>query len=317
MSYVPILRKYYAKWNESKNPIYEKLSNKRILALLTVVPVVILFIVINVVPIAWAIFAGFFNIFIFDPNWEYAGLGNYRQLAVDPTFHISLLRSVTFAVGAVTFQLVVGIILAVLVSREFRLNRFARAIVMMPYLIPTAIVAYQFHWMMNSSYGIVNWVLIDLGLLGSTIAWFGSHSTAMFSVVGVNWWKYTSFVAIIAIARLQSIPASHYEAARVCGAGWWRQFRDITLPNLKGVIFIVLLLRGVWMFLHFDSIWILTRGGPGDSTYVAAIYAYDTAFRGFELGYSAAISTVLFAILAVSAIIYFIVLAPEEEVRVE
>ena len=317
MSYFEIPRRYHSRWNKTRDSLYEKLSNKRVLAALTVLPVVILFAIINVIPILWAIAAGFFDIFIFDPVWEFVGLGNYRELAGDAAFHISLIRSATFAVGAVSFQLVVGILLAVLVTREFRFNKFSRAIVMMPYLIPTAIVAYQFHWMMNSSYGIVNWVLINLGILDSTIAWFGGASTAMISVIGVNWWKYTSFVAIMTIARLQSIPESHYEAARVCGANWWRQFWDITLPNLKGVIFIVLLLRGVWMFLHFDSIWILTRGGPGDATMVSAVYAYDMAFRGFELGYAAAISTVLFVILVITAVIYFVVLEPEEEVRVE
>ena len=309
--------KYQPIWFDFQDSLYETLSRRRNLALLTVLPALVLFGFINVFPILWGIYAGFFDIFIFDPDWTFAGLANYRELAVDSLFHVSLLRSATFAIGAVTFQLVVGILIAVLVTRDFMWKKFARAVVMMPYLIPTAIVAYQAHWIMNSTYGVFNWILVNLGLLSQTIAWFGEPSTAMVSVLGVNWWKYTSFVAILAIARLQSIPDSHYEAAITCGAGAWRQFWDITLPNLKGVIFIVLLLRAVWMFLHFDSIWILTRGGPGDATYVAPVYAYDAAFRGFELGYAAAMSTVLFGILAVSAIIYFVVLEPEEEVRVE
>lgn len=317
MSYVPIPAKYQSNWNRTRDAIYEKLSSSRSLAILTIVPAVTLFILINLFPIAWGIYAGFFDIFIFDPEWTFIGLEHYHTLATRYEFHITLLRSTTFAVGTVTFQLVAGILLAVLVSREFRYNRFARAIVMMPYLIPTAIVAFMSYWIANSTYGILNWVLMDIGMIDRNIAWFGERAYAMISVIAVNWWKYTSFVVIMCLARLQSIPKSHYEAARVSGASEWQQFWDITIPNLKGVIFIVLLLRGIWMFLHFDSIWILTRGGPGMSTMVAPVYAYERAFLAYQLGEAAAIATVLFCILVVVAIIYFIVLEPEKEVRVE
>ncbi|RQG88038.1 sugar ABC transporter permease [Natrarchaeobius halalkaliphilus] len=304
-------------WHRVRDRLFETLSSKRNLALLTVLPALTLFALINIVPILWAIYAGFHDIFIFDPEWTWYGLENYRILWSDQQFHTSIIRSTTFAIGTVAFQATAGILIAVLVAREFRFNRFARAMVMMGYLIPTAIVAYMAYWMGNSTYGVVNWILLNLGLIDGMIAWFGDSTYAMISVIGVNWWKYTAFVVIMALARLQSIPDSHYEAARVSGASAWRQFRDITLPNLKGVIFIVLLLRGVWMFLHFDSVWILTRGGPGDSTMVSAVYAYETAFIGYDLGLTAAMSTVLFGILVVAAIIYFIVLEPEEEVRVE
>ncbi|WP_331235884.1 carbohydrate ABC transporter permease [Natronorarus salvus] len=317
MSYVPIPKKYRSDLRETRDDIYDVLSRRRILAILTVFPALLLFSLINVFPILWSIYAGFFSINIFSPEWNWIGLGNYRNLLVDDTFHVSLLRSTTFAVGTVTFQLTVGILIAVLISRTFRFNKFATAVVMLPYLIPTAIVAFMFHWIMNSTYGVFNWILIYLGVIESSIAWFGEPTFAMLAVIGVNSWKYTAFVAIMCLARLQSIPNSHYEAATVSGAGAWRKFWDITLPNLKGVIFIVLLLRGVWMFLHFDSVWILTRGGPGDSTMLSPVYAYERAFLGHQLGEAAAIATVLFGILFVSAIIYFLVLEPEQEVRVE
>ena len=316
MSYKPENR-YRASFLEKRDRLYDILSNKYILALLTVLPAAILFGLINVFPIIWSIWAGFYDIFIFSPEWTWIGVQNYQELIADDTFRISLWRSTIFAVGTVSFQLTMGVLIAVLVQRTFRFNRFATAIVMLPYLIPTAIVAFMFHWIMNSTWGIFNWILISMGLMDGTWAWFGQSETAMAGLIGVNSWKYTSFVAIMVLARLQSIPSSHYEAATVSGAGTWRRFRDITLPNLKGVIFIVLLLRGVWMFLHFDSVWILTRGGPGTSTLVAPVHAYEVAFLNYQLGEAAAIATILFGILFIAAIIYFVVLEPEEEVRVE
>ncbi|WP_156587152.1 carbohydrate ABC transporter permease [Halorubrum sp. CBA1125] len=114
-----------------------------------------------------------------------------------------------------------------------------------------------------------------------------------------------------------AIPEGYYDAARVCGASRWQKFRDITLPNLKGVIFIVVLLRGIWMFNKYDIIAVMTNGGPGDATQTAPIYAYKLAFQSYNLGESAAVSVILFGILIVAAVIYFRVLEPESEVRTE
>jgi multiple sugar transport system permease protein len=172
-------------------------------------------------------------------------------------------------------------------------------------------------WMGNAQWGVINALLQDFGLIDEYIPWFASLDLTMLAVILTNSWKFAIFVTIMVLARLQSIPEGYYEAARMSGATTYQQFRDITLPNLKNVILIVLLLRGVWMFNKFDIIWVLTNGGPGDRTTTAPIFAYMRAFLDYSLGEAAAISTVLFSFLAVVAAIYFWYFEPHKEVRVQ
>ena len=297
--------------------VYDHLSNPYVLLVLTVGPALTLFVFINILPIAWAIYAGFFEIPLFSPEWTWTGLGNYVEVFEKSTFWVALYRSIVFAGGSVVLQLVVGTAVALLINEHFTFKSAVRAIVLVPYTIPTAVLAFLTLWMLNSQYGIVNQLLVQTGLIAQYTPWFASEGLAMLVLILVNSWKFSIFVTLMVLAKLQSIPDDLYEAADVIGANAYQKFRDITLPNLKGVIFIVLLLRGVWMFNKFDIIWILTKGGPGNSTETAAIFAYKTAMIDNQLGQGAAISVVLFVILAVVAIIYFIVLKPSEEVRVE
>jgi multiple sugar transport system permease protein len=300
-----------------KERAVEFLSKKHVLMALTLIPALVLFSIMIVVPIVWTIAASFHTISAFSPEWTFVGVENYLSILQDPTFGTVLGRSIYFAGGSVLLQLVVGTGIALLINRSFTMKSIVRAVVMLPYLIPTAIVAYLALWMLNSQWGIINQLLVQIGLIDQHIAWFGSPSLAMPAMILVNSWKFSIFVTIMVLARLQGIPEGFYEAARMAGASRIQQFRDITLPNLKGVIFIVLLLRGVWMFNKFDIIWILTAGGPINATTTAPIYAYKVAFNQYALGRSAAVSTLLFALLVVVAAIYFYKLDPSKEVRVE
>jgi len=301
----------------SRDFTYEVLSKRYVLIAITVLPVLSLFLFVNVLPIIWAIVAGVFEISLFDPTWKFVGMENYTNTLTDPDFWASFRRSLVFAGGSVALQLTVGTAIALLINKSFRFSKSIRAIVMTPYLIPTAILGFLALWMGNSQFGIINWSLIELGVISSPIPWFGSIDLAMFAVILVNSWKFQIFVTIMVLARLQTIPDGFYEAAELAGASGYEKFRDITLPNLKGVIFIVLLLRGIWMFNKFDIIFVLTQGGPGDATSTAPIYAYDVAFQSYSLGRSAAVSTILFIMLFAFALVYFWKLQPAKEVRTE
>lgn len=304
-------------WHTVRHRIDEFFSRKYVLVLLTVVPVVLLFAFINLLPIVWAISAGFYEINPFSPEWKWVGLANYWKILTDEAFWMSVYRAVLFSGGSVVLQVAAGTGLALLINRTFTFEKAVRAIVMLPYLIPTAVLALVALWMGNSQWGIVNGILVEAGLLDGYVAWYGNLDLAMLSVILTSSWKFSIFVTIMVLARLQSIPDGYYEAAEMAGAGFYQKFRDITLPNLKGVIFIVLLLRSIWMFNKFDIIWVLTRGGPGEATRTAPVHAYETAFLEFKLGEALAISTLLFVLLAVVAGIYFYVFQPAEEVRVE
>lgn len=296
---------------------YEALSNRYVMILLTVVPVLALLVFINFLPIVWAIVAGFFRISPFSPQWEWVGLANYEEILADPDYWGSMWKSVVFAGGSVALQIVFGTGLALLINREFRFNKLVRAVVMLPYLIPTAVLALVALWMGNSQWGVINRMLVDAGLVVEPLPFYGSRDLAMLSVIVTNSWKFSIFVTIMVLARLQGIPDGYYEAAEVAGANAYQRFRDITLPNLQNVLFIVILLRGIWMFNKFDILWVLTKGGPGDETTTAPVLVYETAFNNFRLGEAMAMSMLLFVLLALVAVTYFRVFEPEEEVRVE
>lgn len=300
-----------------QDTVYERLSNRRLMITLTVVPVLLLLTFVLVLPIIWAIRASFFEIPLFQPEWTWVGFENYVVTLTDSAFRASLWKSVIFAVGSVVIQLVAGIGIALVIAREFPFNKGIRAVVLLPYLIPTALLGYLGLWMFNTNWGIFNSILVSTGIVEFGVQWFGNPDTAMLVLMVATAWKYAIFVTILVLARLQSIPEGYYDAARVAGASRWEKFRDITLPNLKGVIFIVVLLRGVWMFNKYDIISVMTSGGPGDATQTAPIYAYEVAFGNYNLGQSAAVSVILFTILIVAALIYFRVLEPESEVRTE
>jgi multiple sugar transport system permease protein len=300
-----------------RDTVYRFLSDRKVMAGFTILPALLLFVFITLGPILWAIAAGFYEIPVFSPEWEFVLFDNYVELLGESVFWVTLWRSVVFAAGSTALQLVAGTGIALLINRKFRFASLVQTVVILPYMIPTAVLGFMALWMGNAQWGVINRVLIDLGVLNGPFSWFGRHSTAMIAVILTSSWKFTIFVTIMVLARLQSIPTDHYEAARVAGASHYQAFRDITLPNLKSVIFIVVLLRGVWMFNKFDIVWVLTGGGPGDATRTAPVYAYELAFGLTRLGKAAAMSTLLFIFLASVALVYFRVLQPAQEVRTE
>lgn len=300
-----------------REQIFEVLSDRRVVIGYTILPVVLLFSFVLVFPILWAIVGGFHAIPPYGGSWDWIGIEHYRWLAESDAFWASMWRAVVFTVGSLAVQIPAGVGLALLITGDFRFNRVIRALAFVPYLIPTVVFGYIAIWMVHLQHGIVNLTLIDLGVVSSGIPFFGREGFVMPSVILTGSWKFTVFVTVMVVARMQSIPDSHYEAAEMMGAGVWRKFRDITLPSIAGVLFIVILLRFVWMFIKFDIIWILTKGGPNDVVLTAPLYAYETAFVFGNLGRAAAISTILFAILVVFAIVYFRVAEPSKEVRTE
>ncbi len=303
---------------ERRDRLYEFLSRRRMMIGMTVLPVALLFALILAFPILWAILASFHDIHAFDPEWTWVGLENYTEyLLQDALFRETLWLSVSFAAVSVAIHVVVGTAVALLLTKAFPFKKFVSAVLFLPFLIPTAILGFGVGYMMNSTFGVVNWLLVDLGILDTTRGWFGNPDTALYVVAIVNSWKFYALVTIMVYARLQSIPDAHYETARMMGANAWERFRDVTLPNLKGVLFLVILLDSIWMFFKFDIIWILTQEGPAGSTRISVVYAYEIAFQQTALGDAAAISVILFAIVAAGALVYFYVLEPEAEVRAE
>lgn len=301
-------------------------ENERLLGILTVLPVLVLFTLSAVLPILWAIYASLHEIGSFNPDWTFVGLENYADLLASSamldvgayltpadTLQYSLFISTAYAGGTTLIMLVLGIGIALLINRQFRGVSLARVIVLAPYLLPTVVVAVMFQFM-AAQFGVFNDILLKLGVFSEPEPFFTQMPFAFIGVIFASIWKFTLFVVLMTLARLQSIPESYYEAAKVSGAGPWRRFWDITFPQLKSIILIVLLLRGVWMFTKFDIVWLLTSGGPNEAMNVLTVLAYETAFVDFHLGEASAIATIGFVILGAVAVVYFYVFNPSEEV---
>ncbi len=294
------------------------LDNETVLGYGSLSPVMLLFIFIAVFPILWALTGSFFAINAFDPVWNWTGLANYEHLFFeDPFYWSAVVKSFIFGFGSVALQIVVGVAFALILQQKFRGNAFARAVVLLPYLVPVIVVGLVFTWMMNPEYGVLNLIPLQLGLIDEPINFLGETDIAMYAIIVAASWKWSIFVVMMTLARLEAIPSGYYDAARANGANAWQRFRDITLPNLKGMIILVVLLRGIWMFNKFDIVWIMTRGGPSQTTTTLPVYAYRVAFSQWQLGEALAIASTLFFTLVVGAIIYFHKFNPEQEVRVE
>ncbi len=239
--------------------------------------------------------------FISEPEW--VGLDNYVRVLSDMEFWDALRRGMVFSGWAIALQILLGIGFAVLLDANLPAQRVVRAITILPYLLPTLIVTLLVRWMLNDPIGIITIAFQNLGF--GTVDWYGSPNLAMGMVILVSVWIWTPFVTISFLAGLQSVPESLYEAAKVDGASSWQRFWHITLPQLRPVLTVVILLRTIWMFNKFDIVWLLTRGGPLKATEHLPILAYRKAFESFDVGMGAAISTISFLILSVAVFIYF------------
>jgi multiple sugar transport system permease protein len=242
------------------------------------------------------------------------GLGNYVDILTADPFVPFLWNSVVFAVSTTVLSLVVGLGFALVVDEKMAGRNTLRTLMIFPYLLPTVVVVFLWTLLLDQNLGLVNRVLLDLGLVASPVAFFSEVELAMPSIVVASIWKWGSFAFFILLANLQAIPDTYYERAQVQGASPWQQFRDITFPHLRGAILLILLVRGIWMFNKFDIIWLTTSGGPVNATTTLPIWIYDLAIRAGSFGAATALAGVMFALLAAVGVVYFVVLEPEAEV---
>jgi multiple sugar transport system permease protein len=234
-----------------------------------------------------------------DIPWEFVGAGNFLRLLTDEQFHVGLRNTLVFTVSAVTVEFLLGLGLALLLDRYIRRLNFLKTILMLPMMLPPIAVAITWKLIYEPQFGILNEIMFRLGL--PLQAWAGDASLAMFSIVVADVWQWTPFIFLLMLAGLASLPNEPYEAAAIDGASAWRQFWDLTLPFLRPVIAIALLLRIMDALRLFDLVFILTGGGPADRTKTLSLYIYQVAYRFADPSYAAAISLfVLFVTVAFS-----------------
>ena len=291
-----------------------KRKRTNLLGYLLLLPAVLVFLVLSVGPVLYGIWLSFQSGFGF-LDLQFVGLENYRRLLFDdPNFWSSVRTGAVYAAYSVVLQTTLGVAIALLLNESFRFENFVRTIVLVTYLIPTVAVAILFRWLLNAQIGIVNFSLTRYTPVDGAVNFF-SEALALHTVVWASGWKFTIFVVLIILARLQSIDAELYELARINGANAIQRFRDVTYPQIRSALFLVILLRGIFMFNKFDMIWVLTEGGPFRQTETMVIYAYKTAFGQQSYGEGAAVTTLMFLLLATVSIVYFAAFSPEEEVE--
>ena len=246
-----------------------------------------------------------FNIQLTSPGVEpFVGLNNYITQLTSGAFWDSVFKALFFTIVTTVLELSLGLGLAMLMDQPMRLRWLLRSLVILPWAVPTIVNAMMWRWIDNGTYGSLNALLSQLGFIHDYIPWLSQDSTAMWMVVIADVWKMTPFCAILLLAGLQGIDRDLFEAAKVDGAGAWDIFRRIMLPLMTPIILIVLVLRTMEAFKVFDIIWIMTGGGPASATQTVAIYAYRTAYQGYDFGQGAALGYLIAIAIMLLAAVY-------------
>jgi len=279
---------------------------------LLLLPALFLFGLVIVYPVARNLYLSFHEKSIATGMTEsFAGFKHYLKIFTkDLRFRQALGNTLYFTAVSVSIEFLLGLAFALLLNLSFRFRNFARASVILPWALPTAVMAMAWRWIYHDIYGVANDILLRLGIIREAVVWLGKSPLAMHATIFADVWKTTSFMALMLLAGLQSIPQELYAASSIDGASGWARFRYITLPLLRPVIILALLFRGLQAFAVFDLIWVLTQGGPGGTTETLSVYLYSYTFRYLNLGYGSALSVAIFAL---SLIIIFIILSFQKE----
>lgn len=236
---------------------------------------------------------------------EFVGVTHYQWLFTSGRFWSTLQRSLIWTVGNLALQGIAGIGIALLLHRHFFGRDAVRTVMLVPFVIPTAVTAVMWRWILNTTYGPLNQWLMDLGLIAQPVNPLTDPTLALFTTILVNSWRWTPLVALVVFAVLQTIPTEEYEAARIEGAGVLSEFYHVTYPHLKSSMTVLGLLGFLLTFNIFDMIWLLTSGGPANRTTTLAVFIYETAFEMQNIGRATAVSVVLFLLLVVFVALYF------------
>ena len=268
--------------------------------------------ILIMLPILYNIYLSFHFVSAYDPGHpKFVGLENYINLLRNEVFWSDLRNGAIYAFGSILLQLTLGLMIALFLNQDFVGRNLLRGIVLLPYLIPTVCAVFMAKWMLDPVHGIVNAMLRPV--TGLAVNWLGTPTTAMLSAMAVNTWRFFPFVEIALLARLQTISPSLYEAAEIDGATSFQKFLYITLPELSGVMFVVALLRTIWAFNDFQLIYILTRGGPMNSTETLPLLAYREAFDNNNIGMGSTVGIFMTLFLILTFALYFKIFNPLRE----
>ena len=277
---------------------------RQIYPYLLVAPALFVLVAVLLYPFVDGVWISFHQDTLMSQSRPFVGLQNYRAIFAIPQFGMVLRISLTWTLGSVVSEALVGGAVALLVNRAFRGRGLFRALLLVPWVMPAVVTAVIWRWLYHAEFGVVNQILAPLGLFPEKENWLGDPKTALWAVIVANVWRGFPFWMTMILAGLQAIEPEIYQAARVDGASAWQLFRYITLPNLRVVLTITSILSFVGNFNNFTLIYALTQGGPVDSTKILPIFIWENAFKFTRFGEAAALATFFAVLMAIAIVIY-------------
>jgi multiple sugar transport system permease protein len=280
-------------------------------------PLPLLFIMALIIgwPFLWTLWTSFTDARLIAPGTEWVGLANYQKALGNPLFQSALIVTIKFVVISVSIEFIAGVLAGLLLDQEFRGRALLRALMILPWALPTVVNATMWRLIYQPDFGALNALLTQLGMIDSYRSWLGDPNSALWAVCLADAWKNFPLVALICLAALQSVPSELKAAATIDGAGFWRKFRAVYLPFLAGPLTVAIVLRTIEAFKVFDIIWVMTRGGPASSTKSLSIVVYQEAFSFQRAGSGASIALIVALISAVLTTFYVTAMRRQAEVR--
>ena len=281
-------------------------SRTSILPYVLLSPAVLATVIVVFYPMVQAVITSLYNNILWKPRGvKFIGLDNYIAIWHDPVFWASLGRTAIWIGLTVPLQLLLGLVTALLLNQTFRWRGLARSLILIPWALPSVVIGLMWSWIYNPQVGLLNDLMLRLGLLQTAMPWLANPSTSLYAIIAALVWQGFPFFAIMILAGLQTIPHSLYEAADIDGATDWQQFWHITMPALKAVLVTAVMLRIIWVANSIDVIYVMTGGGPGYATHTLPLYALKRTYASMDFGYGSALA-VSFSLLLLGLIYLYL-----------
>ncbi|WFU12401.1 sugar ABC transporter permease (plasmid) [Rhizobium sp. CB3090] len=255
-------------------------------------------------PIINGVYLSFTNRSLITQDNDFVGFANYLQLLADPPFWNAWWHTIWFTAASTGLETLIGLAMALILCEHFSGRGVVRAAMLVPWAMPTVVTSKMFGWLFDGQHGIINFILLHLGLIDQNVNWYGAPETALTTIILADVWKTTPFMALLLLTGLQTVPKSLIEAARMDGAGAWTIFWNIRLPLLLPTLLIAGLFRALDAFRVFDLVYVLTGGGPADSTETLSTLSCKVLFSTLQFGYGSAVSTAMFITEGVIALVF-------------
>lgn len=294
-----------------KRPLWKMRMEERA-AYSMILPAMLLVAALGIYPLLETVKLGFYDFSLLSGDKNFVGLKNYQAILSDPLFRQSVKQTVYFMVCSIGLQMILGVGAAMLLNQEFRGRGFVRALVFLPWAVPTIVNANTWNWIYHASYGALNRLLLKMGLIDGPVIWLGKTDTALNMIILADTWRVLPLYIVLLLAALQTVEPVLIEAAKIDGANSWNRFRNVHLPTLQPTMIVLLVMRTIQTFRVFDIIYVMTQGGPNNGTMVVSFYGYYQSFKYLNWGYGSAVSIVISVTVLLLSIVFLRIISRDD-----